>query len=168
MAFEDVYEGTEKIPLGLHDPNSGEEYWIEVKTCLSHAEAEQADKHLHKIRAVMDGKGKTQAVVNPDTDAHRRERVCASIVAWNLDEKDGSIWQLEPDSAKLRNVNRLPEKVFKKVLSRVDELNADDPGERADFREEAAGSGEDEHAGSDDDAEVSDGDDALEEAGNSW
>ncbi len=159
----------ERIPLGVHN-DAGEEYFVEVKKCLLHNEAEAADKHLHKVRGVMDAKGKTQAVVNPDTDAYRFEKVAASIVDWNLDEKDGSIWQLTPDSAKRRNIARLPEKVFKQILGRVDELNADDPAERRDFRDGAAGGDEAglDDAGATDVAEVFAGDDLLEAAGDTW
>lgn len=167
MAFEDQFAETERIPLGLHN-DAGEEYWIEVKTCLDHGAMDEANKHLHKVRGVMDEKGKTQAVVNPDSNSYRNERVFASIVDWNLDEKDGSIWQLAPDSAKRRNIRRLPDKVFRRLLDRVNELNADDPGERADFREEAAGSDAGDRDGSAESPEVPEGDDVVEEARNPW
>jgi len=156
VAFEDFYTGTERIDVAIG-------YWIEIRTCLTQDDIATANKHLAKVRGVVDENGKMQTVVNPDVGAAQFDRVCASIVDWNLDERDGSIWRLEPDSAKRRNVKRLPDKVFQKLLRRVDELNNDteDSDDRSDFRGETVWGAENGHPGAADSAEIPGGEETV-------
>lgn len=158
MAFDDIYGGTERV-------NIGHSYWIEIRTCLPHTAVKAADRKLHQVRGVADEKGKMQTVITPDLEASRDEKLFHSIVAWNLDEQDGSIWALAPDSAKRRNIDRLPDLVCRKILRRIDELNADDPDERRDFRPETVGGAADGHTGTTEPSEVPDGEPAVGEAG---
>lgn len=116
MSFLDDYSGVERIDVG-HG------YWIEIKKCLDRGAQASTERHLEKAVAEVDEEtGKTRTRIVPDTSAWRTARVEASIVAWNLDDKDG-IWQLSPDSARHRNVLRLPDSVFDQVYRRVDALN---------------------------------------------
>jgi len=159
MAFLDHFIETEQISIG-----NG--YWIEIKTTLTHDEKERADRHMQKIDATVDERGKMHGVVSPDYASYRRALVAASIVAWNLDEADGTKWALSPDSARHRNIGRLPEHVFEAVYRRVDEVNKLDPLADRSFRTEFVGSAEDGVTGTADLAEIPVGDGAVEALGN--
>lgn len=162
LAYQDLYDDTELIDAG-----GGGEYWIKIKTSLTHDEKERADKHLHKVQGTLDDRGKMQSVVAPDLENYQRAIVVNSIVAWNLDEDDGTLWQLSPDSAKQRNVGRLPDRVFSRVFDRVQELNKEDRAEDKQFRPPVGGRDSDGDSGTADSSAISDGVEAVGEAGDS-
>lgn len=135
MAFLDDYTESVRVELG-HG------YWIDIKPVLTYAEQRAAEKHLRATRTVVDENGKATTTVIPNLDAYRFTRLMAAITDWNLDEKDGSIWSLDPKH-KAENVNRLPASVVKKVDEQIDALSKEDTAERVDFRDEAVGSDSD-------------------------
>lgn len=161
MAFLDDYSGTERIDVGKG-------YWVDIKLCLSREEKRDANKYMSRMAAVQDDKTDkmvTRAV--PDIERYRDEVVLASIVDWNLDDKDG-VWQLSPPSAKRKNVNRLPEAVFDKVYKRANELNkSPEVDEQKTFRDDAEQRDHDADAvdeGAGDPGEVPDGAGILDQA----
>lgn len=120
MGFLSAYSGTQKIDVG-----GG--YWIEVRECLPIMDKQRAEKALAQSpRVDMNGAG----TIALDTVAFHNEMLAASIVAWNLDEENGQIWPLAPDSVKRANIARLPAPVFDQVWTVVNELNG--PRETAD------------------------------------
>lgn len=132
MAFLDDYSDAVRIELGRG-------YWIDIKPVLTYAEQRKAEKYLRAARAVVDPDGRMQTTVVPNFDAYRFTRLMAAIVGWNLDEKDGSIWALEPEDVKAQNINRLPASVADKVDKQIDELSKENPTERREFRDESVG-----------------------------
>lgn len=90
---------------------------------------------MHKIEATIDDRGKMHGVVAPDYETYQKLLVAGAIVEWNLDERDGSLWRLSPDTARMRNIERLPDIVFERVLKRVEALNAEDPAADRAFRD---------------------------------
>lgn len=157
LAYEDLYDDTEIIDAG-----AGGEYWIRIKTSLTHDEKERADKHLHKVQGTLDDRGKMRSVVAPDLENYQRAMVTNSIVAWNLDEDDGSLWQLSPDSAKARNIGRLPSSVFSRVYDRVQELNQEDHQADKQFRSPVVGGDSDGDIGATDTPAIFDGNETVD------
>lgn len=158
MAYEDLYDGTEIV-------SAGKNYWIKIKTTLTHGEKERADRQMHKIEGTLDDRGKMRGILAPDYEAYQRFMVAGAIVDWNLDEPDGTLWQLSPDSAKLRNIDRLPHVVFDRVFKRAEDLNKEDPAASREFRDSTTGIDPDGHAGTADSSEVLVGNEALGTAG---
>lgn len=158
MAYADLFSETMTVP-------AGGDYFIKIKTSLTHADKEAADKHLHKVRGSLDDRGKVQAITSPDLIGYNRVLVSRSIVDWNLDEDDGTKWALTPEQVKEHNVGRLPNLVFERLLKHVEALNRPDPAEERAFRHEDSGSDQDGDTGAADFAAVSVGDDAVDEAG---
>jgi hypothetical protein len=125
--FLSAYEGTERIDLGR-------DYWADVKKCLS-------TKESAAMEGAMGGKqqldvGTKRQFATLDVRAGRVEMVVASLVAWNLDDDDGTLWPLDPDKPpykpgceRRQSVDRLPSPVFDKIWKRCDELNGQDSGE---------------------------------------
>lgn len=131
MGFLSAYSGTRKIDVG-----GG--YWIEVLECLPIMDKQRAEKALASSpRVDMSGNG----TISLDTVAFHNAMVEASVVAWNLDDDNGQVWPLAPDSVKRVNISRLPAPVFDQVWEVVNELNG--PRETADkvrFPEPGVGS----------------------------
>lgn len=113
MGFLSAYSGVKRVDVGG-------DYWIEVLECLSIMDKHRAEKALASTPKMdLAGNGS----MNLDTVAFRNEMMAASIVNWNLDDDNGQIWALSPDSAKRANIARLPAPVFDQVWQIVDELN---------------------------------------------
>lgn len=159
MSFAEIYSGTEIIDIG-----NG--YWIRIKESLTRDEKRRADAHLQKVEGMMDDSGKVRGVVNPDYASYQHVMVAASIVAWNLDEIDGSLWPLSPWDARDRSVGCLPDVVFEKVFDRVVDLNKRDPAEDRTFHDSATGRNSHGNGRTADASEVPDGVEAVAEVGN--
>lgn len=138
MGFLSAYSGTRRIDLG-----GG--YWVDVKTCLSIVEKQRAEKALTSDPTVdMSGRGTAKV----DMPAYHNEMLVHSIAAWNLDEDDGTVWELTPEPVKRRNIARLPAPVFDAILKAVDELNGpQSTQERAQFPEPGVSGDPDGHPG---------------------
>lgn len=120
MGFLSAYSGTQKIDVG-------EGYWIEVRECLSIIDKQRAEKALASSPKIdMTGNG----TVSLDTVAFHNAMLEASIVGWNLDDDDSTVWALAPSNVKRDNIARLPAPVFDQVWQVVNDLNG--PRERAD------------------------------------
>lgn len=114
MGFLSAYSGTRRIDLDGH-------YYVVVKQCLSLMEKQRADRALGSTQTI-DISGKQSATI--DTGAYAIAMVTASIVEWNLDEEDGTVWLLSPEPVKRRNVERLPAPVFDRIYQEIDALNS--------------------------------------------
>lgn len=129
MGFLSAYEGIERVEL-----DGG--YWIDIKKTLSAAEMQHAEKILAARPTVDPGTGRGEAQI--DSAGYRNAMLSNSIVAWNLDEEDGTPWALTPIGAKHRNIARLPSPVYETVWKKVNTQNArTTTEERAQFPDEA-------------------------------
>jgi hypothetical protein len=109
------YDGTEKIDLG-----NG--YFAEVKRCLSAAEYQRVLNYLGTGRQNVRVDGGPQTV-NVDPYAAMTEMLAQSLVSWNIDDEDETVWPLQPDKARRASIARLPPPVLMSVYQRCDELN---------------------------------------------
>ena len=112
--FLSLYNQTERIEVAS-------DYWIDIKTNLTTAEYEAAQRSLLG-KVSMLGTGGIQT--EPDTIEYQHALVSSSIVAWNLTDEDGQSLPLEPETAKRESINRLPQSVFLAVYERVNEASA--------------------------------------------
>jgi hypothetical protein len=130
--FLSAYEGTERIDLG-----SG--YWADVKLCLSTEEYGAVEGQMGggKQRVELGARQFMQM----DIRGARVEMVVRSLVDWNLDDPDGTVWDLTAEKNRRANVNRLPAPVFDQIWKKCDELNGKrTPAETATFPDPADGS----------------------------
>lgn len=166
------YGGTTKIELG-----GG--YWAEVKNCLSTAEKEWVDN-------LLGGKQKVDVSVQRqyadlDIGGSRTEMVVQSLVAWNIDDPDGTVWPLDaggkfagrdgqnpypPNCPRRQSVARLPAPVKDQIWAKCDELDNPRQGrEAADFPDPDVGGDPDGDAGAASAPPVPDGTGDVEAAG---
>lgn len=156
MGFLSHYTGVQRIELD-HD------YWVDVKQCLSVVEKQRAETALAS-NPVMDMNGRGSAKL--DITAFSNEMVCASVVGWNIDEDDGTVWALAPDRTKRANIARLPAPVFDTIWKTVNELNGpQSKDEKVRFHDDGVGRDQDGDGGSADPGDVQPGAAALAEAG---
>lgn len=128
MGYTSRQADTERIPLD-------DEWWVDVKKCLSVAESEAAERALMTMTveqpdpqlpgsAVTAGGVATVAMrANPDIFTNLQEMVVASVVAWNLTDDDDQVLPLEPDAVKRQSISRLHQADYDKIAARVRVLN---------------------------------------------
>lgn len=165
------YGGTTRIDLG-----GG--YWCDVKNSLSVAEKAHVDECMGS-RQKVDVGGQRQ-FAELDIGASRREMVVQSLVEWNLDDEDGTVWPLDaggkfagrrgnqypPGCPRRLSVERLPGPVFDQVWGVCDGLDSPRQGrEAADFPGQAERGDPDGDGGAAGPAEVPDRAGVLEGAG---
>jgi hypothetical protein len=117
VGFLSAYSGTKRVDIDGR-------YWVDVLECLSIVDKQRAEKALATPRIDMNGQGDMAL----DTVAFHNVMMNASIIGWNLDDDDGTVWALTPARAKEANIARLPAPVYDQVWQVVDELNG--PRER--------------------------------------
>lgn len=165
------YDGTTKIDLG-----NG--YWAEVKNCLTNKEASLVEAALignHRL-------GDDGQAADLNSRANRTEMVVQSLVAWNIDDADGTVWSLEPGQSRQgapapknpylpggprrQSVARLPEPVFEQIWQQCDKMNSPRKGpEAASFPEQDERGDQDGDTGTAGPGPVPDGTGVLEAAG---
>lgn len=111
MAFLDTYSDTRRVPVG----DLGRGYWVELREVLSQGGKQTAERALLSGR-IRPGEG---AEMSMDHVGYRELMLLASIVAWNLDDPDGTIWPVT-----LESVQRLPGPEFERLAKLVDDMNA--------------------------------------------
>lgn len=163
------YAGTERI-------NLANGYWVEIKKCLSSAEAAFCEAAMMPDHRLADGAQSSTL----DQRAYRTEMVVQSLVAWNLDDDDGTVWSLEagqkfsgpgknpypPQCPRRHSVARVAEPDFERIFQRCDELNSPRKGsEAASFPDGAERGDQDGNGSAADPGPVPDGAGVLDPAG---
>jgi hypothetical protein len=110
MGFLSAYSGTRRVPIG----SEGSGYWVEIREVLSQGDKEQAERAL--TSGHVDGDRGVQ--IEMDTTTFRQEMVLASIIAWNLDEEDGTVWDVT-----MANVKRMPGIEFDRLFTIINDSN---------------------------------------------
>jgi hypothetical protein len=134
MGFLSAYDGVKRISIPHPDP--AKDYWVDLKSYLSLGATERSAQALQEMEIVG---GKPRPA--PNVYKHESERVLASVLGWNLDDDNGTVWPVN-----MQSVRRLPESVFELLKAEVNETNRPrTPEEQAQFP--AAGEGGDSEAG---------------------
>lgn len=123
MGFMSAYDGTHRVVI----PHPDKEYWVDLKNHLTHGATEKSTAALQQL-TMVDGK----PCPAPDVFKSQAELVLASVVAWNFDDDNGTVWPIN-----MQNLRRLPDSVFTLLHRAVEVSNAPDgPQERLRFPDE--------------------------------
>lgn len=134
MGFLSAYDGVKRVPIPHPDP--AKDYWVDLKNYLSHGATEKSAQALQEME-IVDNKARPA----PNVYKHEAERVFASVLDWNLDDDNGTVWPLN-----MQSIRRLPESVFELLKAEVEKTNQPrTKEEQAQFP--AAGEGGDPEAG---------------------
>lgn len=109
MGFLSAYDGTHRITI----PHPDKDYWVVLRKHLPHGATERSTAALQTM-SIVGGK----PCPAPDVYKSHSELVHASIVEWNLDDDNGTVWPLN-----MQSVRRLPEAVFDLLHDAVLESN---------------------------------------------
>lgn len=84
---------------------SNSEYWVELKSKLSYGDALAAQKALLNIEAVEQLDTEERDMVTKlESDTYFTTLLLRAIVRWNLDDEDGSTWEITAENiARLEN-----------------------------------------------------------------
>lgn len=149
MGFMSAYDGSHRITI----PHPDGEYWVELKKHVSYGATEKSTAALQAL-TMVDGK----ATPAPDIFKSRAESVLASIVDWNIDDDNGTVWPKN-----MQSVRRLPESVFALIHEAIEESNKPRPAaEQARFHVEGVVGDPDGDAGAPVDVDVPAGTGAVE------
>lgn len=113
MGFMSAYDGTFTVQI----PHPDKAYWVVLKKHLSHGGTERSTAALQAL-SMVDGK----PVPAPDVFRSQSERVLASVVEWNLDDDNGTVWPVN-----MQSVRRLPDAVFTQLHDAIEASNAPRP-----------------------------------------
>ena len=114
--------------LSRHDAlqkvDLGDDFWVEVKTHLTHGETKTARRAMIKARlTITDEKSETSADI--DMVEYQDAKVFAAIVNWNLTDASDNILPLQPDEAKAASIALLDDADFTKILAVVEGVSKD-------------------------------------------
>jgi hypothetical protein len=92
------------------------QYWVRVQRYLASEKMLEAEAHLVESHVSYENGGTVQAKTN--SKLYQQTLVLNAIIAWNLDEPDGTIWPID-----LAHVQRLPSIVHEMLYKHVNENN---------------------------------------------
>jgi hypothetical protein len=145
--FLGEYDGTDRIKI-----DDEEMWWVDVKKCLSVAESEEAERALSTIGVKTDKTGKNVPDIKIDLNRKQFEQVVASIVDWNLSDRnavklptsfDRDLERIQRDqltnsdgsprmgadgfamwmSPRRKSLLQIPQRAYDQIQKRVDVLN---------------------------------------------
>ena len=149
MGFLSAWDDTHRIDMSDLRGDPEGTWWVDVKKCLSHAEAERLTKQMMKSTIkISGGKGggvrtqmSTDAIVDQQSGI-----VLESIVDWNLTDKNDVELPLEPHEDLARSLAMLPAPVYDRISTYVVPANTPNRDDEATFPDggiELAEDGED-------------------------
>ena len=148
MGFLSAWDDNERIDVSDLAGDLPGTWWVDVKKCLTHAEAEDVMKHLMKGTMQLPDnltsggekiKVQTKLSVEAVVD-HQAYIVARSIVGWNLTDRNGALLPFEVDDT-LENpwepveasLAKLPAPVYDRVAKVVVAANTESSSETATF-----------------------------------
>jgi hypothetical protein len=97
----------------------GDNFWVEVKTHLSHGETKAANRALMQATLrVVDDEQETSAKI--DIPEYQQAKAFAAIVAWNLTDDEGNSLPLTPDEAKAASIDLIEDEDFAKIMKVIE------------------------------------------------
>ena len=154
MGFLSAWDEPQRIDVSdLADELPGT-WWVDVKKCLPHDEADEVLRLLMRSTIKMgdpsgDGPGVRTALSTDSVADQQAQIVVRSIIGWNLTDRNGVVLPFEKDES-LENpyqplehsLKLLPSPVYDRVAKVVVDANTETKAETASFPAESDGSGE--------------------------
>jgi len=144
MGFLSAWDEYERVDVSDLTGDPEGTWWVDIKKCLTHEEADQVMRKL--MRATADGLARDGSVtISPErVDAtldHQSDLVLMSVVRWNLTDNNNQILPHDNKAQLQESLGLLPTTVYDKILKAVMEANTETKEEVASFP--AGGKGSD-------------------------
>lgn len=139
MGFLSAWEQTERVDVSDLAGDLEGTWWIDVKKCLTHAEADAVQRRLMAATVKMgnpSSKGDVPVMTSLSVDAvadHQAYLVARSIVGWNLTDANGDILPFAPFESLEHSLSLLPSPVYDRVAGVVVAANTETPREAGQF-----------------------------------
>lgn len=139
MGFLSAWEDNERIDVSDLVGDEPGTWWVDVKKCLTHGEADAVMRQLMAATVKMGApsdQGKVPVTTSLSVDAvvdHQGYLVAKSIVGWNLTDAYGDLLPVTPFEALEHSLAILPSPVYDRVAKAVVAANTEDKGETAQF-----------------------------------
>ena len=152
MGFLSAWDATERIDVSDLAGDLPGTWWVDVKKCLSHGEADEVMRQLMESTMTLGdptSKGSLPVKTSLSVDAvvdNQAMLVTRSIEKWNLTDKDGNLLPFEVDE-ELENpyepleksLKVLPSSVYDRVAGVVVAANTEKSEETGSFPDERRG-----------------------------
>lgn len=154
MGFLSAWDVNERIDVSDLAGDLPGTWWIDVKKCLSHEEAENVQREMlaqtMKVTTNSEGKPQVKTTFSPTQGLDNQSRlVSRSIVGWNLTDSDENVLPFEidrkaedPYAVVEASLKLLPSPVYDRVAKVVVAANTEQREETASFSDVGSGSGE--------------------------
>ncbi len=134
MGFLSAWDETKRIDVSdLAGADEGT-WWVDIKPCLSHEEADRILRKMMrstvKIAGGPDGGVRTQMNTDNLVD-QQRNIVLESILEWNLTDRQGNLLPLGDQVE--ASLDSLPSPVYDRIAKVVMAANSESKAETADF-----------------------------------
>lgn len=146
MGFLSAWDATERVDVSDLVGDLPGTWWIDVKRCLSHGEADAVMRQLMGSTMHLGdptAKGAVPVQTSLTVDAvvdHQAILVAKSIVAWNLTDQNDLPLPTAPFEELERSLALLPSPVYDRVAKVVVEANTETAGDSSTFSAEGGGS----------------------------
>jgi len=148
MGFLSAWDSTQRIDVSdLVDAPEGT-WWVDVKKCLTHGEADEVMRKLMSSTMTLgdpNSKGALPVTTSLSVDAvvdNQAMLVAKSIVAWNLTDDFDDLLPTSPFEALETSLAALPSPVYDRVAGVVVAANTEKTEETGSFPDERGGSDE--------------------------
>lgn len=159
MGFLSAWDGATRIDVSDLAGDPPGTWWVDLKRCLTHEEAEAVMRALAGKAIDVDNtageNAKIRSKLSMDTVIdHQEDLVLMSILSWNLTDRDGTLLPFHPTEELKESLSHIPSPVYDRIAEAVMAANSETREEAKTFP--AAGSGSSENADDDtsDDREV--------------
>ncbi len=145
MGFLSAWDSTEKIDVSDLVGAEPMTWWVEVKKCLTHGEADQVMRDLMASTMKFGdatSRGGIPVSTSLSVDAvvdHQAILVAKSIVAWNLTDELDDVLPVQPYSALTKSLAMLPAPVYDRVAEVVVAANTEKKDDASPFPVESGG-----------------------------
>lgn len=146
MGFLSAWDSTEKIDVSDLVGAEPMTWWVEVKKCLTHGEADAVMRELMASTMKFGdatSRGGIPVSTSLSVDAvvdHQAIIVAKSIVSWNLTDDFDVVLPIHPYEALIQSLEMLPAPVYDRVAEVVVAANTENKNDAAPFLVESGGS----------------------------
>jgi hypothetical protein len=151
MGFLSAWDANERIDVSELAGDLPGTWWVDVKKCLNHGEADELLNRLLDDSLKIDEGGEVKSTLTTSRSVgYQADIVAASIVQWNLTDQNDVVLPYERDESLKdpletikASLKLVPASVYDRLAKVVIPANTEKKGETASFRHDRDGGNSD-------------------------